>query len=132
MNARAGDAGIPGAALFRGWGLFVALALLLGSAAFAWEAYVEIASLLYSHRGKTWGIYTGIPLWQHVFLAAHVWLAVAAVYVIRSRRLLKLPRVWIVFAAYALVLGVGHWIGAWAARAGIHLGWLPWASRVFP
>lgn len=133
MNAGTQEGPIPGQALFERWGLVAAIGLLLGSVVFAWEARRIVASLLAGKGGgSTWGIYVDVPLWQQVYLAAHVWLAVAVAYAIRRRRLLRLPRVWIVFAAYALVLGAGHWIGVGAARAGIHLGWLPWALNVFP
>ena len=132
MNARTQEDSIPGQGLFERWGLLVAGGLLAGSVVFVWEAQRDVASLIAAKGGNTRGIYLDVPLWEYVFLAAHLWLALAVAYAVRRRGLLVLKRVWIVFAAYALVVGAGHWVGIRAASAGIHLAWLPWAIRVFP
>jgi len=132
MNTNTQEVRIPGQALLERWGLVVACSLLAGSVVFVWEAHRTVAWLVATKGGNTRGIYVDIPLWQYVYLAAHVWLAVAMVYAIRHRRFLTLARVRLLVAAYVLVLGAGHWVGIGAARAGIHLGWLPWAIGVFP
>jgi hypothetical protein len=123
---------IRGRALFENWGLATAIGLLIGSAVFVWEAHRDVAELIAAKAGVTRGIYLDIPLWEYVFLAAHVWLIVAVTCALRRKRLWSLRRVRIVLAAYALVLGAGHWVGIGAASAGIHLAWLPWAMHVFP
>ncbi len=130
MNASTRGSPIRGKVLFEGWGVVVASALLVGSVVFVLEARRHVAWLIAAKGGNTRGIYLDIPVWEYVFLAAHVWLVGAVAYAMRERA--RLTRLWIVFAAYALVLGAGHWVGIWAARAGMHLVWLPWAMNVFP
>jgi len=131
MNTKSQEAPISGQGLFEGWWLVLASTLLVGSAVFVFEARRDVAGLLAAKGGNTRGIYLDIPLWEYVFLAAHLWLVVAVAYALRRPRARR-TRSWIVLAAYTLVLGAGHCVGIWAARAGIHLGWLPWAMNVFP